>query len=110
MVNGHSIDTLLYNLYVMLYHLSGISGSDQDLSPGKLCYDRQVGYLSVVTTAYQVRNLDAMIFMGVTQGVLVHKIKMLPTKHSVKQRYIYSYLLMSLTWSTGKPNFTFVCL
>ena len=38
--------------------LIGSSGSDQDFTPDNHCYDRQVASLSVITMAYQVRNLD----------------------------------------------------
>ena len=43
------------------------SGSDQDFSPDNHCYDRQVASLSVITMAYQVRNLDHFLNSQLTR-------------------------------------------
>ena len=47
--------------------LIGSSGSDQDFTPDNHCYDRQVASLSVITMAYQVRNLDHFLNSRLTR-------------------------------------------
>ena len=47
--------------------LIGSSGSDQDFTPDNHCYDRQVACLSVITMAYQVRNLDHFLNSQLTR-------------------------------------------
>ena len=47
--------------------LIGSSGSDQDFTPDNHCYDRQVACLSVITMAYQVRNLDHFLNSRLTR-------------------------------------------
>ena len=47
--------------------LIGSSGSDQDFTPDNHCDDRQVASLSVITMAYQVRNLDHFLNSRLTR-------------------------------------------
>ena len=62
------VTTILYGQpHLIRTWLIGSSGSDQDFTPDNHCYDRQVASLSVITMAYQVRNLDHFLNSQLTR-------------------------------------------